>query len=354
MDLLDLTLRWPIIGAPMAGGPSTPALAAAVGHAGGLGFLAGGYRTAEALAGEIEAVRALTTAPFGVNLFVPGDPAVDEGAVEGYLAGLRAEADELGVDLVPTWDDDGWAEKIALLVTRPVPVVSFTFGCPVATVVDRLRRAGSRIVVTVTDPVEARAAAAAGADAVCAQGIEAGGHQSTFSDDVGLETGMGLPTLIPAVCRAVDLPVIAAGGMMTGADVAVAVTAGAVAAQVGTALLRCPESGAHHLHKEALADPAFGATAMTRAFSGRRARGLVNRFVRAHPDAPSAYPQINNATRALRREAARRGDAQTINLWAGQGFARAEERPAAEVIARMGAEFEALTPGTDRTGTGSP
>jgi nitronate monooxygenase len=128
---------------------------------------------------------------------------------------------------------------------------------------------------------------------------------------------------------------------MTGSDVAAVIRGGAVAAQLGTALLRCPESGASELHKSALADPAFRGTAITRAFSGRRARGLVNAFMRAHPDAPSAYPQINNATRAIRREAMARGDPDATNLWAGQGFRLAEERPAAEIITRIGLEFEA-------------
>jgi nitronate monooxygenase len=342
--VLGLPVRWPIVGAPMAGGPSTPALAAAVSHAGGLGFLAAGYRTGEAMSAEIAAVRALSPAPFGVNLFVPQDPSVDVRAVADYLAALRPEAARFGVEVVPSWDDDGWDEKLQRLEADPVPVVSFTFGCPDRSVIAGLQRAGSRVVVTVTTPDEARAAAAAGVDAVGAQGIEAGGHQSTFDDHRPLEEGWDLDDLLDAIIDEVDVPVIAAGGLSDGADVARVIAAGAVGAQLGTALLRSPESGAHRIHKAALADPAFGAgTGLTRAFSGRRARGLVNAFMRHHPDAPSAYPQINNATRALRRRAAEEGDAQAINLWAGLGFRSAEARPAGEIVATIGRRFEVLS-----------
>ncbi len=138
------------------------------------------------------------------------------------------------------------------------------------------------------------------------------------------------------------MPVLAAGGLMTGADVASVVGAGAVAALLGTALLRSDESGAAQVHKAALSDPAFSATAMTRAFSGRRARGLENAFIRAHPDAPSAYPHINNATRAMRRASVARGDPHGTNLWAGRGYRLAREGPAAEIVTAIGTEFESL------------
>jgi nitronate monooxygenase len=339
MDLLGLPLRWPLVGAPMAGGPSTPALAAAVSKAGGLGFVAAGYLSAKRLEQEIVEVRRLGVSFFGVNVFVPGTPDVDEAALGAYIDSLRPEAQTVGVEVTPSWDDDRWEEKIELLVRQPVPVVSFTFGCPPAEVLSALHRAGSRVVITVTTPTEAAWAADAGADAVCAQGIEAGGHQSTF-DDTAPDDGWDVLSLVHAVGHEVQTPVIAAGGLMTGADVAEVIGAGAVAAQLGTALLRCPESGASGLHKSALSDPAFSETAITRAFSGRRARGLLNAFMRAHPDAPSAYPQINNATRALRRAALERHDPQTINMWAGQGYRLAQARPAADVITTIGTQLE--------------
>jgi nitronate monooxygenase len=316
-----------------------------VSNAGGLGFLAGGYLTAEVMARQIRELRQLTSSPFGVNLFVPGQAEVDQVALDAYLTGLTAEAEAAGVEITPTGDDDGWWDKLEVMTSDPVPLVSFTFGCPPPDIVHRLHDVGSRVVVTVTTPSEASTATDVGVDAVCAQGIEAGGHQGTFSDDVAGETAWGLLALLTAIRHAVRLPVIAAGGLMTGADVAAVMVAGAVAAQLGTALLRCPESGASAVHKAALSDPRFTTTAITRAFSGRRARGLLNDFMRAHPDAPSAYPQINNATRALRRDAVARGNPHGTNLWAGQGFRLARDKPAAEIIAAIGSESDALTSG---------
>jgi nitronate monooxygenase len=341
MELLGLSVRWPIVGAPMSGGPTTPALAGAVSDAGGLGFLAGGYLTPAALEEQIGALRAITTAPFGVNLFVPQSPDVDQVALDAYLESLKAEAEAVGVEVTAWWDDDGWSAKLEIVIRHRVPAVSFTFGCPPPEIVRRLQQVGARVVVTVTTPAEAAMAVHAGADAVAAQGIEAGGHQATFLDDTAPDAGWGLLALVTAVRREVPVPVIAAGGLMTGTDVAAVTRAGAVAAQLGTAFLLCPESGASEVHKKALSDTGFETTAITRAFSGRRARGLVNDFMRAHPDAPSAYPHINNATRALRRQSVARGDPHGINLWAGQGFRLARDQPAAEVTGAIGSEFEA-------------
>ncbi len=339
IGLLDLGLRRPVVGAPMAGGPSTPALAAAVGDAGGLGFLAGGYLTGAELEAQVAELRQRSGAPFGVNLFVPGGPTGRPDAVARYLATLAATAEGLGVDLGASWDDDHWDEKVDLLLRLRPAVASFTFGCPPPGLAARLAAGGTRVVVTVTTPGEARIAVAAGAHAVCAQGTEAGGHQGTFDDEqVGPDAAWGLLALVTAVRRAVDVPVLAAGGISAAGEVAAVLRAGAAAAVVGTALLRCPESGTNPVHRAALADPSFTSTALTRAFSGRRARGLVNDFMRAHPDAPSAYPEINNATGPLRRAAVARGDPHGTNLWAGQGFAAADDRPASDVVAALAAD----------------
>jgi len=174
-------LDMPIVLAPLAGGPSTPRLAAAVSAAGGLGFLAAGYLSAEALADQIAATRDLTPAPFGVNLFVPGAPS-PPGSVVDYARRIAALAAEAGVELgQPRYDDDAWATKLALLTADPPPVVSFTFGCPDPSIIGTLRRAGSEVWVTVTTPVEAGNAASAGADVLVAQGSEAGGHRASRS-----------------------------------------------------------------------------------------------------------------------------------------------------------------------------
>ena len=326
--ILDL-LRRRIVVAPMAGGPTTTDLVIAAGRAGALGFLAAGYKAPEAMAAEIAAVRAATGEPFGVNVFVPGQPYPDGATLARYLGSLGPGLGEA------RWDDDGFDGKIAALLADPPAVTSFTFGCPAAGVIRALQDAGSAVVVTVTSPDEALAAAQAGADGLCVQGYEAGAHRGTFVNDDAPGRDRGLLSLIGEVAAVTDLPQIAAGGIMGPRQVQAVLAAGALAAQCGTAFLRSPESGAHPLHKAALADPRYTATTVTRAFSGRPARGLVNDFIVEHADAPPAYPEINNATRPLRAAAAASGDTGRMSLWAGQGYRLAAELPAAEIIGRL-------------------
>ena len=330
--VLDV-LRRPLVVAPMAGGPSTSELVIAAASAGAVGFLAAGYKTPAAMAAEIAAVRAGTAEPFGVNVFVPGAPSPDAEAISEYLGSLRASAEAAGAPPGgATWDDDGFGEKVAGLLADPPPAVSFTFGCPSAEVIAALKRAGAMVAVTVTSPGEAATAAAAGVDALCVQGYEAGAHRGTFANDGIAGWDYGLLSLIGEVAAVTSLPQIAAGGVMGPRQVNAVLAAGAVAAQCGTAFLRCPESGAHPLHKAALADPRYTTTALTRAFSGRWARGLVNEFVRHYAGAPPGYPEINNATRPLRAAAAAKGDPERMSLWAGQGYRSATDRPAGEIV----------------------
>jgi nitronate monooxygenase len=326
--LADL-LRRRIVVAPMAGGPTTTDLVIAAAGAGALGCLAAGYKTPAAMAAEMTAVRAATAEPFGVNVFVPGTPYPDAAALAGYLDSLgpgRGDA---------RWDDDGFGGKIAALLADPPAFTSFTFGCPATEMIRALQETGSAVVVTVTSPAEAALAAGAGADALCVQGYEAGAHRGTFVNDDAPGGDRGLLALIGEVAAVTALPQIAAGGIMGPRQVRAVLAAGAAAAQCGTAFLRSQESGAHPLHKAALADPRYTATTVTRAFSGRPARGLVNRFIVEHAGAPPAYPEINNATRPLRAAAAARGDTEAMSLWAGQGYRQAAERPAAETIERL-------------------
>lgn len=328
MAFLDL-LSSRIVVAPMAGGPSTPGLVIAASRAGALGFLASGYKTAASMMAEIEAVRAAAVEVFGVNVFVPGMPCSEAEDLVQYLKSVGADPEN------GTWDDDDFVGKVTALLADPPPLVSFTFGCPEAAVISALRDAGAVVVVTVTSPAEALVAADAGADALCVQGFEAGAHRGTFVNADAFGQDYGLLSLIGAVGSVTPLPLIAAGGIMTAGQVKAAVAAGAIAAQCGTAFLRCPESGAHPRHKAALADPRYTTTTLTRAFSGRPARGLVNQFIFDHPDAPAAYPEINNATRPLRAAAAARGDSERMSLWAGQGFRSATDLPAAEVVSLL-------------------
>ncbi len=327
------TLAAPIVLAPMAGGPTTPELVAAVVEAGGFGFVAGGYLEADALAAEIAAVRERTERPFGVNLFVP-DERRDDG-VPAYRARLLAVGLDPGE---PVWDDNGYPDKVALLLSHPVPVVSFTFGCPEPTVVARLHDVGSQVLATVTSPGEARAAAAAGVDALVVQGMEAGAHRGVFDDDPADPHGgeeYGVLALLRLVAAAVDLPLVAAGGIVDGAGVAAVLAAGAVAAQLGTAFLVCPEAGTKPAHRAALATSDGPATAVTRAFTGRPARGIRNAFLDAHTAAaPAAYPQVHYMTRPIRAQ----GDPATLALWAGQAYPLIRPLPAAELVATLLAE----------------
>ncbi|MFF3780058.1 nitronate monooxygenase [Streptomyces sp. NPDC001933] len=342
--LTDLC-RYPIVQAPMAGGASCPQLVAAVCEAGGLGFLAAGYKTADGMYNEIKQLRGLTGQPFGVNLFMPQPALADPSAVEVYRHQLAGEAAwyETPLGDPDSGGDDNYEAKIAILLEDPVPVVSFTFGCPTRDTLDAFAGVGTYTVVTVTTPEEAQTAQWAGADAVCVQGVEAGGHQSTHRDDPQTDgAGIGLLSLVSQVRETVQIPIVATGGLMRGSQIAAVLAAGAEAAQLGTAFLICPESGASPLHKQALTNPLFVRTALTRAFSGRPARGLVNRFMREHgPYAPAAYPQVHYLTAGLRKAAAKAGDAQGMALWAGQGHRMARELPAGRLVRLLAEELDA-------------
>jgi nitronate monooxygenase len=339
---------YPIVQAPMAGGAANPRLVAAVAAAGGLGFLAAGYKTPEAMYEEIRQLRDQSPHPFGVNLFMPQPGATDPSAVAVYAEQLAGEESWYGTPLGDPdagTDDDAYDAKVAILLEDPVPMVSFTFGCPPQAVLESFRKAGTYTVVTATSVTEALAAEWAGADAVCVQGVEAGGHYGTHRDDPRLDgtgSGTGLLALLPQVREAVRLPLIAAGGLMRGGQITAVLAAGADAAQLGTAFLVCPESGAHPLHKRAITDPVFARTEVTRAFSGRPARGLANRFMREHgPYAPPGYPQIHHLTTPLRKAAAAVGDPQGMSLWAGQGHRLAREVSAGHLMELLIAELHA-------------
>ena len=329
-------LQIPIVLAPLAGGPATVDLAVAVSDAGGLGFLAAGYRSAADLREQVRAVRDRSEMAFGVNVFVPPAAATEPGVYASYVERLQGEARRAGVRLgEPRLDDDDWEAKLAALSELAVPVVSFVFGCPAPDVIGALRARGSAVWVTVTSPAEARQAEDAGADALVVQGYEAGGHRASFSD--GDEAAYGLLALLQLVGARANVPMIAAGGIATGRGVAAALAAGARAAQIGTAFLRCPEAGTSAVHRAALASAA--PTALTRAFTGKPARAIVNRFMREHGDAaPSAYPELHHVTAPLRQAARAGGDPDAVNLWAGQTHELGGDEPAAVLARRLADE----------------
>jgi nitronate monooxygenase len=310
-----------IVQAPMSGGPTTPALAAAVSNAGGLGFLAAGYRTVDQLANDLAEVRRLTSEPFGVNVFAHRSSPVD----------VTATAAAWGLDPASArWSDDSFDDKVALLGEDPPAVVSFTFGLP-----HPLPMLGTETWVTVTGVEEARAAAAAGADALVVQGYEAGGHRGAWIDAPDRED-IGTLALLALVRAAVDRPLVATGGIADGAGIAAVLAAGASAAMLGTAFLLCPEAGTVPSYREALKTE--GATSLTRAFSGRLARGIVNDWMTAHPDAPVAYPEVHYLTAPMRAEARAAGDTDRFNLWAGQAHSLARALPARELVQLLAEE----------------
>jgi len=334
--LKRLQVDHPIILAPMAGGPSTPELAAAVSSAGGLGSLGAAYMTPVEITQAVARVRALTDKPFAINLFTGGrglGGTVDPRPMLDLLSQIHAHF-KLPQPEVPKVPADPLDEQLeAVADTRPA-AFSFTFGIPSAGAIARLKALGIVIMGTATTVEEGRLLAQAGADAIIAQGSEAGGHRGTFAG--AFETAM-VPTLdlVRGIAAIVPLPVIASGGLMDGREIAQAMQAGASAAQLGTAFLPCPECGAAEAYKRAILDAREDTTVITRAFSGRPARGLANEFIArlaGHEDTILPYPMQNMLTRAMRTAAAKQGEAGYLSLWAGRSVTRARELPAGELV----------------------
>jgi nitronate monooxygenase len=343
-------LTVPVIQAPMAGGPSTPALAAAVNRGGGLGFLAAGYLSPQRLSEDLEATREMTDRRFGVNVFVGGGRAARPDLVAAYARRLADQAARAGVTLGQArFDDDWFTDKVELLCQDAGPVVSFTFGVPPQSAIDALHGAGSEVWLTVTSPAEARQCATVGADALIVQGIEAGGHRGVFVDDAA-QSELTLMAALALVRASVDLPLIAAGSIMTGAALAAVLVAGASAGQVGSAYLRSPEAGTSDAHRAAVATDTD--TVLTRAFSGRLARGIDNRWHQEHGDAaPQAYPEIHHLTSPLRAHGRSVGDPDLINLWAGEAHELARELSAEQITRDLAAQArEAISAGARRLG----
>jgi nitronate monooxygenase len=328
----------PIVGAPMAGGPGTPALAAAVSNAGGFGFLAGGYVSVERLAHDIATARAATTGPIGVNLFVPQPSVADVYALDHYAEALDELAEHYGVEVgYPQFgDDDGWQQKLEVVADLRPEMVSFTFGAPPPDVLRWFGALGMLLFITVTSAYEAGVALGAGADGLIVQGPEAGGHRGTFAPD--MEPGKeSLYTLLARIRSAHDVPLIAAGGIGTPDDVAAVLNRGAVAAQLGTALLLSDEAGTNAAHRAALQHPEFVSTVVTRAFSGRYARGLENDFTRLFDNiAPLGYPEVNQMTSPIRKASASLEDPHGTNLWAGTAYRTARTGPAKDIVTTLG------------------
>ena len=346
--LSRLGIAYPIFQAPMAGGTSTPALAAAVSNAGGLGWLGSAYDPPEKMRAEIRAVRALTGKPFGLNLFIPQPPlSAQPVATEPMLRVLNAYYTELGLPPVklPPVPSFSFKDQLAVVREERVPIFSFTMGLLDASEVAALKAQSAFIIGTACTVEEARQVEKSGADAVILQGAEAGAHRGGFTP--AADSMVGLFALIPRARAAVRIPLIAAGGIMDGRGVAAALSLGAEAVQMGTAFLLAHESGAVESYKTAVLAAEPEDTKVTTVFSGREARGIVNRFMREVEKAGVPIPPFpiqNELTRPLRRHAAQANLADFLSLWSGQNGRAGRRMGAAELVAKLVAEWHAADP----------
>jgi nitronate monooxygenase len=340
-----LGIRVPILGAPMAGGPSTPELAAAVSEAGGLGSLAVGYMSLDQTRAAIRQVKTLTDRPFAVNVLLTEPLTVDEAAIARSAALLAPIRAELGLTPpAPASYSEDLDAQLAVLLEEGIPAFSFTFGIPSADVLAAFKARGTVLMGTATTVREAVALEAAGVDVIVAQGGEAGGHRGTFLGP--FESALvGTMALVPQVVDAVRVPVVAAGGIMDARGIVAALALGASGVAMGTAFLACPESGAHARHKEALRTSTEESTCVTRAFSGKPVRALENRLIRelrSHEGEWPAYPIQNALTRDIRRKASELGRTEFMGMWAGQGSRLSEGRSATELMAVWVSDVEQL------------
>ncbi len=351
-----LSIEHAIIQAPMAGGPTSPDLVAAVSNAGGLGCIAGGYLSPDELRDVVRAVRARTSRPFGINIFAPLPPPIEPGnraAFETFVARafemvsrISLYHAELGITPPqrPTTGGDDFEGQMAVVLESGATLFSFTFGLIPPSAVAAAHQRGMLVAGTATTVVEAMKLAELHVDAVVAQGSEAGAHRGTFVRD--FESSMiGTMALVPQMCDVVHIPVIASGGIMDGRGLVAALALGAQAVQLGTAFLATNESAASPPYKDALFKAREDQTRVTRVYSGRPARGIVNRLMselEASGDAPLPYPMQNTLTRPLRREAAKQGRPELLSLYAGQGVPLVRREPAAETIARIVREADAV------------
>jgi nitronate monooxygenase len=334
--LKRLGIEHPILLAPMAGSGGTPELAAAVSNAGGLGAWGGAYSKPDDIAAAIRRVRQLTDRPFSINLFAGGYATQSNIDPQPMLEIMIEAHARLGLPppVLPPLPRDPFDEQLEAVLEERPPGFSFTFGVPSAAQLAALKRRDIFVAGTATTVEEARLLEQAGANAIVAQGAEAGAHRGTFAGSFA-DSMIPLATLVRGICASVRLPVIASGGIMDGGGITAALELGAAAVQLGTAFLPCPESGAPPIYKRALLNAKEDTTVITRVFSGRPARGLRNGFIamvagKEHTILP--FRQQNDLTRPMRNASGQQGIADFISLWAGQGVARSRQMPAAELM----------------------
>ena len=336
--MLDrLGIQHPIILAPMGGGPGSPELIAAVANAGGLGSFAAAYWTVDRIRADYSRIRALTNGPININLFAGGYHTGAIGDPKPILDILSRVHQQLGIapPVLPPSQTNPFDEQLDVVLELKPKVFSFTFGNPDTT---RVRKAGIFVIGTATTAEEAKLLEP-NVDAIVAQGAEAGAHRGTFAGP--FEASM-VPTLdlVDQIKRVTKLPIIASGGLMDGRDIARALDRGASAVQLGTAFLACPESGAPPSYKKAVLNAKSDTTVITRAYSGRHARGLRNEFIDLVPEnAILPFPVQNTLTRPMRAKA----DPRYYSLWAGTGVTRIREMPARELVETLVRELQAAS-----------
>lgn len=321
LTLLDI--QFPLLLAPMAGSVSTPALAASVSNHGGLGSLGGGYLSPEQLEAQIQETQKLTSKPINVNLFIPSNPTIDADCIARMQEKLNGFRRKLGIPEQTSFvlPPNQFKEQLEIVITYRIPIFSFTFGVLEPQYRRALKANNTIIMGTATNLLEAKALEKAGCDVIVAQGREAGGHRGTFIGEAAASL-QGVKALTAQLVKEIPLPIIAAGGIMDGRDLEEVLALGAAAAQLGSAFLICPESGAAKSYKERVIKSSGADTVLTRAFSGRFARGINNAFIEAFeselriPD----YPVQHYLTQDIRQAAAQQGEADYLSLWAGQGI----------------------------------
>lgn len=333
----QLQIDYPIIQAGMAGGVTTPELVAAASNAGGLGNIGAGYMTAEDMRQTIHTIYQLTDKPFGVNLFVPEHPEISKEQINQANDLLTPVIKELGIEpahVENTVLSTLFEEQIDVLLEEQVPIVSFTFGVPPEAVVEKLKAANKTLIGTATTVEEAIINEESGMDMVVMQGSEAGGHRGTFA--APFEKAMiGTMALVPQTADHVHIPVIAAGGIMDARGVSASLTLGAQGVQMGTAFVTSTESGAKKQHKNKVINSTEDQPVVTKAFSGKPARGIENQFIKTmwqHEDILPEYPIQNSLTKGIRKAAAEQNKPEYMSLWSGQGTRSNRNLPAGKII----------------------
>jgi nitronate monooxygenase len=344
-----LKISYPIIQAPMAGGPTTSALVSAVSNAGGLGMIGAGYMKPNEIRIQIREVRKLTSKPFGINLFIPTQYSVDNDKLQNAQTLLQPIRKQFKVDIpenLPSYEKDlrTFHEQLNIVIEEKVPICSFTFGVPSSEIMTKLKDNAIIVAGTATTVREAIMNERSGMDAVVVQGTEAGGHRGTFIGDAK-QSLIGLMSLVPQVADCIRIPVIAAGGIMDGRGILAAKCLGALGVQMGTAFLVCQESGANTAHKEAIINSNEEQAVLTKAFSGKMARGFHNQFIEKmneHVELLPEYPLQNELTKGIRKASAAVGNPEFMSLWGGQSPRLAKKQTVQEFMSKIVRECEKI------------